>query len=159
MKLPVLSDIQSAHSRIERFVHRTPGVTIHDVEPVLDLLDLTNTLDDGIAKLLAGLGAPLDFDEATYERAYRQADNYAERMTQLDLVIVALGNVHRLSRKPLLGFALKRSHALASAVGMGDIHRFLLLGYQAIQPVRDMARFLDTVYTREKTRLDRIYAS
>ena len=145
--------------RVHRFVHRTPGVTIHDVEPVLDLLDLTNTLDDGIAKLLAGLGAPLDFDEATYERAYRLADNYAARTTQLDLVIVALRNVHQLSHKPLLGFALKRTHALAEAVGMADIHRFLLLGYQAIQPVRDMARFLDTVYAREKARLDRIYAS
>jgi hypothetical protein len=41
---------------------------------------------------------------------------------------------------------------------MGDIHRFLRHGYQAIQPVRDITRFLDTIDTREKARLDRIYA-
>jgi hypothetical protein len=145
--------------RVHRFIHRTPGVTVHDVEPVLALLELTNALDDKIAELLVTLGAPLDFDEATYEHAYRLVDNYAERVTQIDLVIVALGNVHRLGRKPVLGFALKRTHALAAAVGMADIHRFLLLGYQAIQPVRDIARFLDTVYTREKGRLDRIYTT
>jgi hypothetical protein len=145
--------------RVHHFIHRTPGVTIHDVEPVLALLELTNALDDGIAELLARLGAPLDFDEPTYEHAYRLADNYAERVNQLDLVTVALGNVHRLGHKPLLGFALKRTHALAAAVGMADIHRFLLRGYQAIQPVRDIERFLDTVYTREKERLDRIYTT
>jgi hypothetical protein len=80
-------------------------------------------------------------------------------MNQLDLVTVALGNVYRLGHKPLLGFALKCTLALAAAVGMADIHRFLLLGYQAIQPVRDIERFLDTVYTREKERLDRIYTT
>jgi hypothetical protein len=144
--------------RAHWFVHRVPGVTAHDVESVLDLLALTNKLDDEIASLLIELGAPLDFDEAIYERAYRLADHYAERVRQIDLVIVTLSNVHRLGRKRILGIALQSTHVLAHAVGMGDIHRFLRLGYQAIQPVRDIQRFLDTIKTREKERLDRIYA-
>jgi hypothetical protein len=144
--------------RAHWFVHRTPGVTIHDVEPVLELLELTNQLDDQIAHLLINLGAPLDFDEAIYERAYRLADNYAARMKQIDLVIVALDNVYRLGRKRLLGVALQSTQAVAHALGMGDLHRFLKQGYQAIQPVRDITRFLTTIETREKARLDRIYA-
>jgi hypothetical protein len=126
---------------------------------VLELLALTNQLDDDIATLLAQLGAPLDFDEPIYEHAYRLADHYAERVRQIDLVIVALSNGHRLGRKRLLGLALQSTHGLAHAVGMGDIHRFLRLGYQAIQPVRDITRFLDTIETRERERLDRIYAA
>jgi hypothetical protein len=145
--------------RAHWFVHRVPGVTAHDVEAVLDLLALTNELDDQIADLLSELGAPLDFDEVIYEQAYRLADHYAERVRQIDLVIVTLSNVHRLGRKKLLGLALQSTHGLAHAVGMGDIHRFLRLGYYAIQPVRDINRFLDTIETREKQRLDRIYAS
>ena len=144
--------------RAHWFVHRVPGVTAHDVESVLDLLALTNTLDDEITDLLIKLGAPLDFDEAIYEHAYRLADRYAERVRQIDLVIVALSNVNRLGRKKLLGLALQTTHGLAHAVGMGDLHRFLQLGYQAIQPVRDMQRFLQTIEQREKARLDRIYA-
>jgi hypothetical protein len=144
--------------RVHWFVQRTPGVSIHDVEPVLELLELTNQLDDQIASLLIELGAPLDFDEPMYERAYRLADKYTARMTQIDLVIVALGNVYRLGRRRLLGIALHSTHALAHAVGMGDLHRFLQLGYQAIQPVRDITRFLITIEIREKARLDRIYA-
>jgi hypothetical protein len=40
---------------------------------------------------------------------------------------------------------------------MSDIHRFLRLGYQAIQPVQDIHRFVETVSLREQDRLDRIY--
>ena len=145
--------------RAHWFVHRVPGVTAHDVESVLALLELTNKLDDEITDGLIALGAPLGFDETIYEHAYRRADHYAERMLQIDLVIVALSNVHRLGRKRLLGIALQSTHGLAHAVGMGAIHRFLRLGYQAIQPVRDITRFLDTIETREKARLDRLYAA
>jgi hypothetical protein len=147
---------EQAH-RAHWFVHRVPGVTAHDVETVLDLLELTNQLDEEVADVLIALGAPLDFDEAIYEHAYHLADRYTERVRQIELVIGALGNVHRLGRKKLLGLALQGTHGLAHAVGMGDIHRFLRLGYQAIQPVRDIARFLDTINTRETARLDRIY--
>jgi hypothetical protein len=145
--------------RAQWFIHRMPGITIHDVEPVLELLELTNRLDDQIASLLIDLGAPLDFDEAIYERAYRLADNYAPRVRQIDLAIVALGNVYRLGHRRLLGVALQSTYALAHAVGMGELHRFLRLGYQAMQPVRDITRFLNTIETREKARLDRIYSA
>ncbi len=145
--------------RAHWFVHRVPGVTAHDVESVLRLLALTNKLDDELVQELIALGAPLDFDETVYEHAYRQADHYTERVLQIDLVIVALSNVYRLGRKRLLGLALQSTHGLAHAVGMGDIHRFLRLGHQAIQPVRDITRFLDTIESREKARLDRIYAT
>ena len=145
--------------RAHGFFHKVPGVTAHDIESVLDLLELTNKLDDQVAEALIALGAPLDFDEVIYEHAYHLANNYAERVLQINLVIVTLSNVHRLGRKKLLGLALQSTYGLAHAVGMGDIHRFLRLGYQAIQPVRDISRFLDTIDTREKARLDRIYAA
>ena len=144
--------------RVHQFLHGVPGVTIHDVEPVLDLLALTNKLDDEITDLLIQLGAPLDFDEALYEQAYRQADHYDARVLQIDLAVLAIRNVHRLGRKRLLGLVLQNTQALAHAVGMADIHRFLRLGYQAIQPVRDIQRFVTTIEVREKQRLDRIYA-
>lgn len=141
-----------------RLVHRMPGVTHQDVEPVLALLELTNKLDDEITTLLMEQGAPLDFDEQIYERAYRDADNYEERVLQIELVVVALGNVHRLSRNKLLGLALQGSQGFAYAAGLGELHRFLRLGYRAIQPVRDITRLLTTIETRERERLDRIFS-
>lgn len=143
--------------RLHQFVHLAPGLAIRDVEQVLQLLELTNTLDLAVAARLITLDAPLDFDEAFYERAYRLADAYDQRLQQLDLVRQSLYNVYRLAHKPLLGIALRRTQAMAHAVGMADIHRFLYKGYQAIQPVHDIYRFIETIDLRERDRLDRIY--
>jgi hypothetical protein len=124
---------------------------------VLELLELTNHLDDAVATQLIALAAPLDFDESTYERAYQLCDNYDNRMRQIELSRNALYNVYHMARKPLIGAVLKRTQGLAQTVGMTDIHRFLCLGYQAIQPVRDIHRFVETILLREQDRLDRIY--
>jgi hypothetical protein len=143
--------------RVQQFIHLIPGLGLRDVEQVFALLGLTNKLDETVGAWLLALDAPLDFDEAIYERAYRMADNYAERVQQLELVSAALYNVHRLARKPLLGIAFRRTQSLAHATGMTEIHSFLYRGYQAILPVQDIHRFVETVNMRELDRLDRIY--
>ncbi len=143
--------------RLNQFVYLVPGVALGDVQKVLQLLELSNKLDDQVANLLIEMSAPIDFDEATYERAYRLADNYDERVYQLELVRDSLYTVYRMARRPLVGPALKRIQGLAQTVGMADIHRFLMLGFQSIQPVRDIHRFVETVGVRERDRLDRIY--
>lgn len=143
--------------RLHQFISLAPGLTAHDIDQVLQLLDLTRQLDDSVVEQLIRLDSPLDFDEATYEYAYRLADNYDERMLQLNLVRSALYNVHRLGRRPLLGIALQSSQRLAKTVGMGELHRFLRIGYRAIQQVRDMRRFVETIYQFEYARLNRIY--
>lgn len=143
--------------RLHQFVHLVPGIAVGDVQKVLELLELSNRLDDGLVGVLLELGAPIDFDEQTYERAYRLADNYAERVQQIDLARDSLYNVYRMARRPFVGLALDRIQGLAQRVGMADIHRFLRLGFAAIQPVRDIHRFVETVMLREQDRLDRIY--
>jgi len=143
--------------RLHHFVHLAPGLAVGDVQQVLELLELTNRLDDAVVQWLINMEAPLDFSEDLYERAYRLADNYAERVRQLDLVRDTLYNVYKLAHNPLIGITLRRTQGLAQAVGMADLHRFLRLGYLAIQPVRDIHRFIETIFIREKDRLDRIY--
>jgi len=143
--------------RLHQFVHLAPGLAVRDVQDVLELLELTNRLDDAVAVQLSALEAPLDFDEVRYERAYQLCDNYGDRMRQIELSRSALYNVYRMARKPLIGAVLQRTQGLAQTVGMSDIHRFLRLGYQAILPVRDIHRFVETVLLREQDRLDRIY--
>ena len=143
--------------RLHQYVHLAPGLAARDVHDVLQLLELTNQLDDAIAAQLSALETPLDFDEITYERAYKLCDNYGDRMRQIELSRNALYNVYRMARKPLIGAVLQRTQGLAQTVGMTDIHRFLRLGYQAILPVRDIHRFVETILLREQDRLDRIY--
>ncbi len=148
-------DVQ-AH-RLSQFVHATPGIAMRDVEQVLQLLELTNQLDDSVVAQLIALDAPFDFDEPTYEHVYRLANNYPERMAQIDMGCDALYKIYRLRNNPLLGIALQNTGLLAQAMGMADIHQFLCRGYHAHLPVRDMPRFVETVRIREQQRLNRIF--
>ena len=143
--------------RLQQFTHLAPGLNVGDVQNVLELIDLTNTLDDAVANALVAMDAPIDFDEETYERAYAAADNYDERVRQIELVRHSLYNVYRMAKRPLIGGVLKSTQGLAQTVGMADIHRFLRTGFVAIQSVRDIHRFVETVCVREQDRLDRIY--
>jgi hypothetical protein len=152
------ADRDAQARRLHQFIGLAPGVVIRDVEQVLDLLDLTTCLDESVVDQLLASDAPVDFDEQTYERAYRLADNYPDRTRQIQLVREALYNVYKLSRRPLIDIVLHRSTPIAQVTGMAEIHRFLLNGYEAIKPVRDIHRFVETVCVREQSRLDRIFA-
>ena len=143
--------------RLRQFVNIVPGLALKDVEPALMMLDLTNRLDDEMVDKLIEMGEPVDFDEAAYERAYRLVDNYAVRQEQLELMRTALYDVYRTARKAFIGTTLDRTEGLAHMTGMSEIHRFLKHGHHAIQTVKDIYHFVETIYVREKDRLDRIY--
>lgn len=151
------SERDTQAKRLNQFIRLIPGLAVRDVEQVFDLLSITNVLDDQVADELMRMDAPIEFDEETYECAYREADNYDDRVLQLELVRGALYNVYRMARKPLLHTMLKRTHTMAHAAGMSDIHQFLFSGYEAILPVKDIHRFVETVHLREYERLNRIY--
>ncbi|PDW00313.1 FFLEELY motif protein [Candidatus Chloroploca asiatica] len=143
--------------RLQHILQMLPGVHVRDVEVVLELLDLTNRLDGGLARLMFRHNTGTDFDEATYDYFYRLADNYDDRLTQLKLVDTSLYNVFRLSRSQLLGIGLHRSRLVAKLAGIEVAHDFLVKGYDAVRNVTDIDHFAQTVYTRELARLDRIY--
>lgn len=151
------SDRDEGARRLQHIIQMLPGVHLHDIEQVLDLLDLTNRLDEGLARQMLAAGTGTDFDEPTYERAYREADNYDARLKQLNLVNVCTYTVFRLSRSQLLGMGLHRSKLLARLAGIEAAHTFLVKGYDAVRGVSDITLFAETVHTRELARLNRIY--
>ena len=142
--------------RLQHFLHIVPGVHLHDVEELLDLINTTSELDDELTRLLIDGRAPLDFDEPLYERFYREADNYDVRHRQLELVDRSLYNVFRLSHSHLLGIALENSGLIARLAGFESGHTFLVKGYRALRNVTSIDHFATTIYNRELERLNRI---
>lgn len=143
--------------RIHNFLHILPGVHMRDIEAILELLEMTNTLDHAMAQVMHADGLGLDFDELTYERYYRAADNYAERLRQLHLIDSSTRTVFHLSRSAFLGVALHRARFLAILAGIAEGHAFLTKGYDALRGVSDITLFADTIHRRELARLNRIY--
>jgi hypothetical protein len=143
--------------RLQHFLHIVPGVHLHDVEELLDLISTTAELDDGLTRLLINHGVPLTFDETIYEQLYREADNYAERHRQLELVDRSLYNVFRLSRSHFLGIGLENSGLIARLAGFESGHTFLVKGNRALRHVTSIDHFATTIYNRELERLNRIF--
>jgi hypothetical protein len=143
--------------RLHQFVHLAPGLTMRDIEVTLDLLDLTNQLDQQVADILVEMNAPIPFSEHIYEDAYYRADAYAPRVRQIEFIREALTRVHQLSQITLLGTALDNTITLARLMGMRELHRFLRKGYQALRVVQNLEPFMVKVETLELVRLDRIY--
>lgn len=151
------SERNASARRFHQFLHIVPGVHLADVEQAIELLDLTDHLDEDLTRRMLDQSLPLDFDEPAYERIYRQADNYDQRLRQLHLVRDTLLNVYRLSQLPLLGLGLKQSRLLSRLAGFEGLHRFLMNGYAALHNVADVRGFADTIFDRELQRLDRIF--
>ncbi|MCU0495587.1 MAG: hypothetical protein MUD01_28705 [Chloroflexaceae bacterium] len=151
------NDRDTGARRVHQFLHLVPGVTARDLEEVMGLLEMTNRLDDDLAERMLANNIPLPFDEALYEEQYREADNYDDRLKQLSLVKGALHDMHRLTRIPLLGGALKRAGIVARVAGLAVLHHFLVQGYEALRAVNDISYFTNTVDERELYRLNRIY--
>ena len=147
----------SEAQRLQHFLHIVPGVAAEDVEEVLRLLELTNQLDNQMARLMQVRETGLKFSEAVYEQAYRDLENYDERFEQLKLVDRCLHNVFRISRHGLIGRALRGAGIIVRIAGIGAIHQFLLKGYDAIRPVREIDTFANTIYKHELKRLNQIY--
>ncbi len=143
--------------RLHHFTNLAPGMSVHDIQIALDVLELTETLDKQVADILVKMNADVPFSEATYEEAYYRADAYQPRIRQIELIDESLRRVYRLSRISLLGTTLNNTKTMAKLIGMSDMHRFLHKGYLALQKVNDIDPFLDEVVSKELHRLNRIY--
>ncbi len=151
------TDRDTGARRLQHFLHILPGVHLPDIEAILELLDMTNRLDAHLAELMMRREVGLDFDELTYEQCYRAADNYDDRLRQLQLIDSCTHTVFRLSRSHLLGIALHRSRLVARLTGFEAAYNFLVKGYDAVRQADDVTLFAETVYRRELARLNRIY--
>ncbi|MBI4859447.1 MAG: hypothetical protein HY815_04195 [Candidatus Riflebacteria bacterium] len=132
-------------------------VLLRGIHDLLEFHALSEDLDDDVARLLVKMGVGLGFTSEDYERAYRYADNYPERVHQIEIMEVNLYFVHRMSQRRIIGVLLSTMQATARLLGASPMIDFLDRGYTAFRTVKDISYFVTTIKTREQTRLDRIY--
>lgn len=127
------------------------------LKSLVDFYLLSETLDEQVTKELLALGSNLAIDAAMYEKAYRWADNYDERVRQLEYVEDTLTFVHSMSHRRLIGVMISTMQATSRLIGAAPMVDFLDRGYTAFRDVPDITFFKETVQTRERERVDRIY--
>ena len=104
------------------------------------------------AAMVKELGAALDrkLSESAYAAAYREVGDRGGRLLQIRLVGETGEALDALARKSFVRGALKMMHGPAHLAGLGELHGFLVRGFEAFRSMRDASEFLETIVERER---------
>lgn len=157
-----VEDTSAREAAVKEFYEHLKKVLGGDIMACLgaliELQRLTNSLDQVCADQLDAMGAPIEFNMDIYEQAYRETDNYDDRMLQINELNANLRLSHRIFRRFGIGPGLKALHSFQSLRGEGEVTAFLVQAYDAIHGLRRIEPLAEAIVDREVKRLDRIYA-
>lgn len=129
------------------------------VETVADAMELDALSEDLDAAMALALGKRIDtIDAAAYGAAYRAVGRRGEREHQVELIGHLGHALEKLTKRAFAGTALKMMRKPAAAVGLSDLQAFLESGYDAFRAMGSATEFLETIISRERAVLDRLFA-
>ncbi|MDJ0839170.1 MAG: hypothetical protein QNK37_21820 [Acidobacteriota bacterium] len=127
------------------------------MDKLVELQELTIVLDEKIMELMIAEGAPVEFDMATYERVYRESDNYEDRIRQIELLEFTNRVIHKISHRFGIGLVLEALRGACLLIGDTRMVDFLMDGHKAFKHLRSIDPLVEAIGVRERRRLDRIY--
>ncbi len=135
--------------------HFLPDILLKLVKTVIELNDLTETLDEGLWSVMENkLGVTDTITMESYVAGYRLCDNYPERAYQIEL-IGAVGHMVDLTAKiPMIATTLKVVRVPVTRAGWGELHDWIERGFLAFQHMHGAKEFLATIHNREMAFLD-----
>ncbi len=131
---------------------------ISAVSKVIELHELSDTLDDRMVTEMVAMGIGEDMDMDDYQTVYRRLDNYDQRCYQIDLGREVTEVFYRLSQKWVVAVSLNTVRTAAHLIGMGKIINFVYEGYEGFRAIKNIDYFIETVDAREHAWHDEIWA-
>lgn len=133
-----------------------PASSLEVVARAVELEALSEDLDVAMAKVIGARSNRLS--AAAYGAAYRKVGRRADRERQIDLIEDLGEALDHLVRRPFVGTALLVGRAPAKLIGLGEVHDFLLRGYNAFTKMGDAREFLGLIIGRERKLVDALFA-
>lgn len=133
------------------------GDVVKSMEKLIELQDITIEMDNAIMLRLLQEEAPIAFDTETYERIYRECDNFNLRELQIELLDFTMRLVHKISHRFGIGMVLSGLHGACVLAGDTRMVDFLMDGYKAFRDQRNIEPLAQAMVHRETQRLLRIY--
>lgn len=146
-------DAENLHGLLSRFL---PESMLRLLADTIRLNRMSTRLD---LELLSALGEVETITPQAYAQAYRVCDNLAERREQIELLAQVLGEAAHGARGTVFAVSLRLARLPAQRAGWDDLYDFLARGYAACKPMRDVGRFVDTIYRREMAILENIFSA
>lgn len=148
--------VQRAYPVIEKTL---PRAALAPIERAMELHDLSVHLDAALAGVLVDkLGVRDRITETAYAQAYRLCDNRGQRLRQIELLAAVGKDLDKVVAKPLVRRMLILTRRPARMAGFGELQDFLERGFDAFRHMGGAAEFIETVETREKLILERLFA-
>ena len=150
-------DTESLYKLMNRFL---PEDLLYPLALVLQLNNMTHDLDEQLADVLTNqLGVTDTITPEQYAKGYRIRDNYQEREQQIDMLLEIGQRVDKLVKSKLTAPTLQLARLPAKTAGWDELHDFLERGYKAFKHMKGADYFLQTITTREKEILNRIFSA
>jgi hypothetical protein len=145
-------DAERLHSILSEFL---PESALQLLTDTIELNRLSAQLDQTLAEALESEAGPTP---QAYARAYRKCNNFAERRRQIEMLARVLREAASGARGPVFSVSFRLARLPAQRAGWIDLYGFLERGYAACKPMRDVATFVDTIYSRETEILNKIFS-
>jgi len=94
---------------------------------------------------------------ARYCDVYRARSDQAGRERQIQLIRKLGYDLERLVSKPLVSYLVRLLRGPAHAAGFGALQEFLESGLNSFRALEDPAWFIETIYEREWTSMDKMF--
>lgn len=149
-------EVQRAYPVIEKTL---PKAALAPIARAMELHDLSVQLDTALCGVLVNeLGVKERITEAAYAEGYRRCGNRAQRLRQIELLVAVGTDLDRVVAKPLVRRMLILARRPARVAGFGELQDFLERGFDAFRHMGGAAEFVNTIETREKLILERLFA-
>jgi hypothetical protein len=125
--------------------------TRENVEQLMELNQLTDTLDEIMAKLILGKGWKGEtLTRVQYDEYYSEIGHSKERAHQLQHVLTNLQQFYELAHRPINAVIIKPVKVMSKMLGIHPLFETIEDGYYACMPVR--REIFDAFYEDVKTK-------
>ncbi|NRF66112.1 hypothetical protein HLB44_03825 [Aquincola sp. S2] len=131
---------------VPALVRMFPDEIVRTVAALARLHALSEDLDDTMARQL---DAPA-IDAAVYRALWQRTGRAQDRQAQIDLTIQIGEALDHYTRSHFLRGALRMMRQPARAAGLGELQRFLEVGFETFGSMKGAQTFLGTVRQREE---------
>jgi len=131
-----------------------PKFAFDTVTSALALDVLSEEFDQALATRLRGKV----ISNASYCEAFRDVGRHADRLRQVALMQQVGEGLDAVVSKPLLYTTLRMLRRPSTLAGLGEIQRFLEVGFSAFRHMKGAGPFLHTIAQRETAFIETIFA-
>ncbi len=139
-------------------VRMLPDHLLLALSEAFELQAMSLDLDLCMAHALAA-EASEDLDAALYAACYRACDRHEERARQIELIHRLGLQLNEVVRHRMVLWMVRVMRGPARAAGFGELQAFLDGGLQAFTHMGDGRSFIETIYQRERTVMERLFAA